>query len=245
MHFHFRQETYEVKLTKGFFSLCLFFFMVCCILGTWQIYRYHYKKALVFNHEQRLKMLPKPFMLAFGSLTDLQFQPIAADGSYINAMTLLVQNRFHQGQLGYEVLTPLQIKGDKKLLLVDRGWIQKPKDQLLPEIDKALGEQHITGYIKLLNEYQFILGKNILEPSKSPLVIQKIDIKELNQITQQVFYPFILRLNASQPNGFIRDWVITSMVPERHMVYAVQWFAMAIVLCIAYFCFCTERVKKS
>ena len=158
-------------------------------------------------------------MLLSNSASELQFQPVAADGRYVNELTMFVQNRFFKGQEGYEVITPFQIKGDKKLLLIDRGWVIKPKNGHLPKLHDILAEQSLTGYIKLLNEYQFILGENILSEQK-PLVMQKIDLEELSRITAQTFYPFILRLDPELENGFVREWVITSTLPERHLVYA-------------------------
>lgn len=245
MHFEFQKKTYAIKISKSFLLFCASFFILFCILGIWQLHRYQYKKNLVFIYEQRMNALPRPFMLISGSLNDLQFQPIAVDGDFVNELTVLIQNRFYKQQSGFEVLTPLRIAGQKKLLLVDRGWIKKSELQMLPSINYVAGQQHITGYLKLLGEYQFILGDNILEPNKKPLVIQKIDIEEIGRITRQTYYPFILRLDSSHPNGFVRDWVISATLPERHMMYAMQWFAMAIVLIIAHFSFCLERVRKS
>lgn len=219
----------------GFSLLCLFFIVLFCFLGIWQLQRYHYKKNLLATYQQRLTATPQAFSNAVE-----QFQHVVINGHYVNALTLLVQNQFYQGQVGFEVMTPLRIAGDKKLLLVDRGWI--PAVQKV-NIESVATEQQITGYIKLLNEYRFILGKNILERTQSPMVVQRVDIQEISQITHKLFYPFILRLDATQPNGFVRDWVITTVMPERHMAYVVQWFAMAMVLLIAYFCFSCERTQ--
>jgi surfeit locus 1 family protein len=85
----------------------------------------------------------------------------------------------------------------------------------------------------------------VLLHQASTLVIQRIDMKDIQRETHQAFYPFILRLNKADPHGFVRDWTITTVEPARHVGYAVQWFAMALTLLIAYFCFCIERVKHA
>ena len=242
LRFRFFKQIYLFKFRVGFSLLCLFFLVLFCVLGVWQLHRYHYKQELLAAFEQREAAPPT-------SLSQLvnyvQFQSAKVDGTYLNQFTMLVQGRFYKSQLGYEVLTPLQIPGEKKLLLVDRGWIAQPADQSLPHIAEVNDAQHIVGYIKLLNEYQFILGKNILQPTQTPLVMQKINIDEISQYTHQEFFPFVMRLSASQPYGYIRDWTITSVDPQRHVGYAIQWFLMAMVLFIAYFCFCCEREKKN
>jgi surfeit locus 1 family protein len=152
-----------------------------------------------------------------------------------------LQNRPYKERMGFEVITPLKIGDDKLLLLVDRGWVAG--DQTPPAVKAVVDEQQISGEIKLLNEHQFILGKNILNASDSPLLMQKMDVKELENVTHLAFYPYLLRLSANEPNGFIRDWIITAVQPERHLGYAVQWFAMALTLLIACFCFCCKKLE--
>jgi surfeit locus 1 family protein len=221
---------------SGFFFLCLFFVVLFCWLGVWQLHRYHYKRDLLNTYQQRLSTAPVA-LKQITEIKDSQFQRVVTAGEYLNQHTMLVQNRFYHGQLGYEVLTPLQIAGEKSLLLVDRGWIQKPMQaNTLPTLEKVRGQQRAQGYIKLLNEHVFILGKNILDSHASTVVMQKIDLAEIGRITGQTFYPFILRLDADQAHGYVRDWVITAMIPERHMAYAVQWFALALIVMIAYVC---------
>lgn len=240
-------RSYLLTFRMGFFLLCLFFICLFCWLGVWQLHRYHYKETLLLTHQQRLAATPQPFIPlvnASKEIDTLQFQSVTVEGHYRNSLTILIQNQFYHDQIGFEVLTPLEIPGQKKLLLIDRGWVKKPTDQILPSIDDVLGGQKITGYIKLMNEYQFILGQNISDVSAKPIIIQKIDMQELGQVMDQQFYPFILRLNPSQPHGFVRDWIVSTVLPQRHFGYAIQWFLMALVLFIAYICFCCERVNN-
>lgn len=244
LKFVYHQKNYVFKFKPGFSLLCLFFFSLFCVLGVWQVHRYHFKQTLELTFQKRLHEAPEPLSKIAGPLENLQFQSVTTEGRYVNEQTLFMQNQFYNDQLGYEVLTPLRIPRDNKLLLIDRGWIPKPISNKLPNIEKITTTQHIMGYIKLLNEYHFILGKNILNPKNFPLIIQKIDLEQIGQLTQQSFYPYILRLSPKAENGFTRDWVISTSLPQRHMAYAVQWFTMAIVLFIAYLIFCCERIEK-
>ncbi len=222
-----------------FFLFCIFFFIVFCVLGVWQLKRYHYKKTLIMNYQQQ--QLAAPVALNEKSLPSLQpFQRIFVEGEYRNDLTVLLQNQFYKDQLGFHVLTPFQIKNEKKLLLIDRGWIPREHAPL----KKITGKQRVMGDVKWLSEKSFILGKNILDVYAYPLQIQKIDLKEISLVMNKSFYPFILRLDPKSPNGFAREWVITAMPAERHLGYAVQWFLMAFVLFIAAICFYRTREKK-
>lgn len=248
--FQFRKQRYSFHFGMVFFLFCLFFLILFCLLGTWQLHRFHYKKTLLISQQTQSAAKPIPFLQIVHSKNILQFQPVTVEGLYINKLTMFVQNRLYKGQIGFDVLTPLRIPGEKKLLLVNRGWIKRPDSQKteridflnVPTIANVENLQHITGSIKLLNEQPFILGKNIFDPRTSPIVMQKIDIEEISRITQESFFPFILRLDSTQPHGFMRDWIMTTIMPERHLGYALQWFVMALVLVIAYSCFSINRI---
>ena len=60
-------------------------------------------------------------------------------------------------------------------------------------------------------------------------------------VTGQPAYPFVLRLSETDPNALPRNWPITTMLPEKHRTYAIQWFLMAAAIVIAYSCFTIRR----
>lgn len=222
---------------RALLIICMLFVGLFCYLGTWQVHRYSAKKNLLSAYALGKSTPPA----AFSDIKDYKpFQSVRVQGDALNEMTLLIQNRFYQHQTGYEILTPIRLKQDKKLLLIDRGWVPKPK-QGLPVFPPLKSHETITGHLKMLNESQFILGKNSLDLNARPLIIQKIDTLELERITGHAFYPFILRMNTPQTEGFVRDWVITSVPPERHLSYAVQWFALALITLIGFLVFYFKR----
>ena len=51
---------------------------------------------------------------------------------------------------------------------------------------------------------------------------------------QKAVYPFIIRLDKQDTYGFVREWETVSMLPARHLAYALQWFAMAFVILIIF-----------
>jgi surfeit locus 1 family protein len=243
LQFQFRKQCYALKFKRGFILFCAALIVLCGFLGKWQLYRYHYKQALLQAYASNQHATPVP-ATGINQLTPaLQFQQVAADGTYENADTVLLTNRPYHEQMGFEVLTPLRIAGEKKMLWIDRGWVAARDEQSPPVILPVTTSQQIKGAVKFLDEYQFILGNNLLA-NGPPRQLQKMDIPALAKLTGQTYYPFIVRLDAKAENGFGRDWVISSVQPERHLGYAVQWFAMAIALLIATFCFCCEALPE-
>jgi rRNA large subunit m3Psi methyltransferase RlmH len=66
------------------------------------------------------------------------------------------------------------------------------------------------------------------------IILEQLDTKLLSQILQKKVYPFIMRLDKQEAHGFVREWAIVSMPPQRHLAYALQWFAMALVILIIF-----------
>lgn len=218
----------------------VFFLIIFIVLGHWQIRRYHYKQNLLTDFNQRLHMRPI-YLDQLSRYRDWRFLQLRVKGHYLNDRTMLLENKFHKSRVGYEVVTPFAIADSHRVLLINRGWIPRQYDRELLRLASVPGEKTVTGYIKLLDEFQFILGKNILNPLQWPLVMQKIDIKELQRLTHWDIYPFILRLDKNQADGFVRDWQPIIVLPQRHLAYAIQWFAMALALVIAYFIFSCRK----
>ena len=50
----------------------------------------------------------------------------------------------------------------------------------------------------------------------------------------QPLYPGVLLLDPVAADGFRRDWQPAGMTPERHVGYAVQWFALSLTLLVLY-----------
>jgi len=227
-----------------FFLFWLCFVALFCALGVWQVARYHEKKQLIDSYQQQLTAIPVAFDVV---KQPKDFQHVSVHGDFLNEDTLFIQNRFYHDRLGYEVLTILKTPQSSQYVLVDRGWVPSVSEKHLPSIEPITGMQNLTGYLKSTEEYQFILGQNILDTHARPLVAQKIDLTELEHIFHHALFPYIVRLDKTAPDGFVRDWVITTVMPERHLGYAVQWFLMAIVLLIVSvrFCFRCEKCKNS
>jgi surfeit locus 1 family protein len=46
--------------------------------------------------------------------------------------------------------------------------------------------------------------------------------------------PQVILLDAKQPDGFVREWRPKTFPPERHLGYAVTWFALAATVLIVF-----------
>ena len=220
---------------------CLLLFVVLVKLGFWQVYRYHYKSDLVKQFHQRRVDAPVP-LVQLPLDQDNRFRHIAVKGQFIAELTFYLQNRFFHNRVGYEVITPFKVSGSDKILLINRGWVaqQTEHSQALPGKQPVSQELALTGYIKILDNYVFTLGANQITSPQGDTLVQKIDIDALIERYHWQLYPFVMRLDKREPFGFVRAWQPTSSDPARSLGYAVQWFAMALVLVLAYLGFSTR-----
>lgn len=224
----------KFKPTWGFSIVALLVFWLLVSLGFWQLHRYHDKQVILKAYHVGLHTAPLT-LVELEKQENKAFQRLDIQGRYLNDKTILLDNRWHEHQLGYEILTPVKIAGENKALLVNRGWVPAPAERTtLPSVLPAQPVGDILGYVHVVNPNTFILGKNISDPTQRPLRIQKIDIQELQKIMGVKLYPFVLRLDSKQSNGFVRQWAVVNVMPERHLGYAVQWFVMSFVLVLAF-----------
>jgi len=66
-----------------------------------------------------------------------------------------------------------------------------------------------------------------------PQLINQVDAAALWQRLGRGGLPLELRLEPGSA-AYDTDWPVVAMGPERHLGYAVQWFAMAVALCALY-----------
>lgn len=214
--------------------LALVFFCIFVYLGCWQISRAHKKQALLDSYAAR--SLEKPLNANALSLsTKMRFHQVQLTGTFDNAHSFLLDNKIYDDKIGYELYTPFKVNGFGESLLVDRGFIPMPVNRdILPAIKPILGEVTITGMLNLPPTY-VAFGKMIEMPKLVwPLRVEYIEIKEISSIQQRHYYPYILSITPNDPAAYEMKWQIVAMGPERHMGYALQWFAFAATLLVLF-----------
>ena len=222
--------------SKWFFILVIILLLVMINLGFWQLRRYHEKQQLLAEYDRHIEA---PTLVWQDFLLKKQnFRRVKLTGHYLKNKTLLLDNRWHNNQLGYEVLTPFKIDNQEKYLLVNRGWVAAPRSrQQQPNIKSLPSQQHLSGYVLKPAKPGFMLGENIEADKQWPLRIQQIKLSDIADVTQLNFYPYVLRLLPTDGNELIQDWRLVNITPARHLGYAIQWFLMSLTLIIVYLIF--------
>jgi surfeit locus 1 family protein len=222
-----RPATRRFAPTVGFSLLALAGLALFVSLGRWQLERADEKRLLLESFERggaRLQELPA------GLSPVERYQHLRARGRYDPARQFLLDNMTWDGQAGFRVLTPLLLE-DGRTLLVDRGFVPGSGDRSrLPDIAVPGSLREVTGRADTLPRP----GIELESPPATgwPRIVSFPRIEEIGAALERPVFPQVLLLDASQPDGYLRQWAPATMGPDRHLGYAVQWFGFAIVTCI-------------
>jgi surfeit locus 1 family protein len=221
--------------------------LICFLkLGFWQLDRAKEKDLLQQRFEMGLRAIPTSLNELPKDTSNWPYLSVTVTGHYDNAHNILLDNKFHKHQVGYEVLTPLRVVGDTRTILVNRGWVPAPRQRSsLPHIPDISGEHNIIGLIYMPPEKPFTLEKkNLAATVNWPYRVQTLDIAHLQKTLNAPLFPFIIQLDKKQDHGFVRDWQPINLSLNKHLGYAVQWFTFALVLIIIFVALSLKRKKE-
>lgn len=204
-----------------------------CSLGFWQLAR---------SEQKRLLLAQQQAALDAGSIDLNQQQIVDVDavryrkatlkGHYDNAHQFLLDNQIVDGKNGYYVLTPFVPEGQGTAVLVNRGWVALGKDRnVLPDVSFAAVTRQVSGRINQFPSVGIKLKGAEIPSDSWPSVVQLVDSTVLSEKLDYPLAGYQLELEPAAEEGYRRDWKINVPIPpEKHVAYAVQWFALALTL---------------
>lgn len=200
--------------------------------GIWQWQRAAEKRALLTAFTAG--SVPLTGLVTDAEAGARRYQRLRIEGTYDPAHQVLLDNMIADGRAGYHVLTPLRTASG--LILVNRGWVPAEADRTqLPKIAVNDRSRMVTGRIDQLPRPGLPLAPTS-PPATAPWP-RRLVFPTAAEIGGQLGYAvqtYQLLLDGDQPDGYGRAWRPVEMGPERHLGYAVQWFAMAATVLVIY-----------
>ncbi len=199
-------------------------------LGFWQLDRADEKRAIedqVANANANIAELITDVDL----LSEKEYYHVHLQGSYIKDKQFIYDNQIVDQIPGYYVLTPFVLKGDSKVILINRGFIpwNGRRDQIA---DIDIGAEITEVKVQISKPVKRIeLKADQIKPD-FPVLIQALDLVKMSAIASLDFASTVGLLSPESENGFVRQWEPYTGSIERHIGYAIQWFLMALVLSI-------------
>lgn len=202
---------------------------ILLLLGNWQLQRAEEKRAIATRFSTRQQQAPIS-LTALKELDDRAFVPVSLQGQFDNQHHFLLDNRSRRGQPGYEVLTPMH-SSSGEWVLVNRGWIKaKPERRDLPAVPSVEGTIDTRGTVYVPLSEPFLLAEQTFGKVEWPLVVQAVEIEKFAGLLDRELFPQTIRLEEGAPGALQIGWQPINVQPEKHVGYAVQWFAMAAAL---------------
>lgn len=201
-------------------------------LGCWQLSRAHDKQNLINSYSSRIHDSPYTGE-DLNSLKDWRFYRVQLTGYFDNQHAILLDNKTYRGKVGYDIYVPFHARGLSQAILVNRGFLPLGASRReLPMISPIKGPTTIIGMINLPPLY-VSLGhmSEHLTPSW-PLRVQFINLPQLATLLNDKLFPYVVNLDPKDPRAYASEWKITTLSPDKHLGYAVQWFALAGTLLI-------------
>lgn len=208
---------------------------LCSALGLWQLQRMHAKQALLDASAQVLRERhAQPLDLAAAPARARGYDWAAGDGRFLDAPAVLLDNQSHGGRAGVRAYRVFQPGHDQPAaagampLLVELGWLPLPADRTLPAVPVP-GSTQVSGLLLPPPSPGLVTPAAATQADGTVLVVALDPQVVAAALHLPALAPRVLRLDPALPLGYARDLELlpNTLPPERHLGYAVQWFAMA------------------
>lgn len=227
--------------------------VLCIRLGFWQLDRLAQRREFNARVEAQINA-PVLDLNASGSqagLFDMEYRQVAVTGIYDFSQEVILRNQVYDGQLGYQVFTPLKISGSDQAILVERGWIPfKEADPASRAQFAEPGPVTVKGRLRRSIEQPELGG--VPNPTLAPGETRSDawNYINLHQIQQQTSLPLIPVYIQQAPDPAwprlpYRDLKLPEISEGPHMGYALQWFAFAAILGIGYPFFVKRQLNQN
>ena len=217
----------------------VFFAILFFSLGVWQIERGQSKAGILNEFNDNLKKTPSNL-----DVSSKKWDRVFVKGTWVNSKQILIDNIINRGIAGYKVITPLNIEGSDKTILVDRGWIKQNKyREVLPDIGIEEKSETVSGILEL-PELGLVLS-NDLVTSEWPKISQSKNFEILAEQFDMNLFPMILLADPINQKSLEYIKITpTNMTPTKHYGYSAQWFLMFLVLCVMYIWYGLNKYEK-
>ncbi len=219
-------------------------------LGTWQVKRLQWKLDLIERVDQRVHALPVPApgperWPQISSEAD-EYRHVSVTGHFLYTLTTQVQAVTDLGS-GFWVITPLR-SADGNVVLINRGFIPAKLNAPSNHIDSD-DVVTVTGLLRISEPGGGFLRHN--DPAGNRWYSRDVQAIAAVHGLQHVA-PYFIDADAAKTTTEGKEAAMSSDTPiggltviafhNNHLVYAVTWYALALMIAAA--CFWVVREER-
>ncbi|PZE62130.1 SURF1 family protein [Curtobacterium sp. MCPF17_001] len=216
----------------GYFAIAVAFAVVCALFGMWQWDRRNeavrQNDQIAANYDHAPIPIDQVLPRSGTWSNDLTWLRASVTGRYDTDHQLLVRNRVHNGQPGFEVLTPL-VTAEGRAFVVDRGWVPTGNRQDAPDNIPAPPTGTVTVVVRLQQSEPRIPGRT------DPADTDQVQSVTLPDVADKAGHPIWTgaygQLDSETPAPSERaplGWDRPSADTGLHLSYFIQWFLFAV-----------------
>jgi surfeit locus 1 family protein len=201
-------------------------------LGTWQLERRAWKLDLIERVDQRVHApavdAPGPGQWQRVNKADDEYRHVRAGGRFLHDRETLVQATTELGS-GYWVLTPLRM-ADGRSLLVNRGFVSPAlqKERAARGSGDPAEAVTVTGLLRMTEPRGALLRDN--DPGADRWYSRDVQAIALARGLGEVAPYFVDADAAATPAGGPVGGLTVIAFPNNHLVYALTWYALALMV---------------
>jgi surfeit locus 1 family protein len=199
-------------------------------LGSWQVERRAWKLDLITRVDARIHAPPAPLPPRAGwprvNAAADEYRRVQATGTFLYGQEALTQATTSLGA-GFWVMTPLRMR--EGTLLVNRGFVPADRrDRASRAAAELPGEVTVTGLLRMTEPKGGFLRSN--DPAADRWHSRDVEaIAAARGLTDVA--PFFLDADATpNPGGLPVGGLTMVSFPNSHLVYALTWYALALML---------------
>ena len=198
-------------------------------LGGWQLRRMHEKQAMLDATSRVLaQKRALPLSAAADAARARDYDWAEGAGRFADAPAVLLDNQSRDDRPGVRAFRLFHGEAGASLL-VELGWLPLAGNREMPAVAPIPGEQRIRGLL-LPPPSPGLVAEVAVPQADGTILATSLDAAGLpGLLGLQALPPRVLRLDPALRLGYARDLDIlpNTLPPQRHLGYAVQWFALA------------------
>jgi surfeit locus 1 family protein len=209
--------------------------LLCLALGAWQVERLHWKEALIAKRETALAAPPAGMPASLAEAAALELHRVVAAGVFLNDREILLHAIGPNGDIGFDVLTPLH-EASGRVVFVNRGFVPvELKERARRRAGEPPGPVQVAGLLRLPPAQKPGWFRPDNQPDRNEWFW--IDLPAIGAADGLAdVAPFYLDADATpNPGGWPQGGATLPALPNNHLEYAITWFSLAVAALVIYF----------
>lgn len=217
-------------------------------LGNWQMQRLSWKRGLIGSIAERVHAPPVTLALAEERANlggDVEYTRVKVEGNELNDREIHLYALDDQYGPGFHVITPLRL-ADGSIVLVNRGFVPNElKDPAKRAAGQIAGDVTATGLLRVADVQTMFVPAN--DAQRNIWYWRDIGAmaETLGADAPRVHqYIIDAEANPPAPGDWPKGGVTRLELPNRHLEYALTWYALAATLVAVFAAFAITRWRQ-